>query len=147
MMFSKCEPLQPLNKQITELNNKTTLSCYLSNVRFKLNRKKAEYISYWCQTNEIDMIFLTETGFDPDRPAYFDIKGYEIISVANKKHMNLIIDRISNECGGSMILWNKNSRTGLKKPKEIVIENTNSWFQICGARLESNPGEATLIAL
>ena len=97
--------------------------------------------------NEIDMIFLTETGIDPDRPAYFDIKGYEIISVANKKHMNLSIDRISNECGGSMILWNKNSRTGLKKPKEIVIENTNTWFQICGARLESNPGEATLIAL
>ena len=85
MMFSKCEPLSPLNKPKIRPNDKTTLSCYLSNVRFKLNKKKAEYISYWCQANEIDIIFLTETGFDPDRPAYFDIKGYEIISVANKK--------------------------------------------------------------
>ena len=147
MMFSKCEPLSPLNKPKIRPNDKTTLSCYLSNVRFKLNKKKAEYISYWCQANEIDIIFLTETGFDPDRPAYFDIKGYEIISVANKKHMNMTIDRISNECGGSMILWNKNSRTRLEKPKEIVIENTNTWFQICGARFESNSREATLIAL
>ena len=122
MMHSKCEPLPPLNEHNNEPKNKTTLSCYLANVRFKLNKKKAEYISYWCQNNETDVIFLTETGFDPDKPAYFEIKGYEKIAVADKKHMNSSIDRISNECGGSMILWNTNSKTGLKKPTQDLLQ-------------------------
>ena len=149
MMHSKCQP--PPNPSSSaganNLKNTPTLTCYLSNVRFKLNKKKAEYISSWCQYNDTDIIFLTETGFDPDKPAYFDIKGYEKIAVANKKHMNLSINRLSNECGGSMILWNTKSKSGLKRPTEIIIENSNSWFQICGARFESNPREATLIAL
>ena len=148
MMHQKCPTLNSLSSQDTNKpKNQLPLSCYLSNVRFKLNKKKAEYISAWCQHSEIDIIFLTETGVDPDKPVYFEIKGFEKVAVANKKHMNSTINRLSNECGGSMILWKTNSKSGLKKPTEIIIENSNSWFQMCGAKFESGPHYSTLIAI
>ena len=118
------------------MNSTSTLNCYLSNVNHSLNKKKAEYISGLCQNNEIDIIFLNETGVDPNKSIYQEIKGYKIIAAAHKMHKNESKKGYSSECGGSMIYWTLKYNGTVKEPSEIIIKNKNSWFQICRARIE-----------
>ena len=128
-MFTKSTPKSTTSNSKSTTNNNInftqTLNCYLSNVNHSLNRKKAEYISGLCQNNEIDIIFLNETGVDPTKSIHQEIKGYKIIAAAHKMHKNESKKGYSYECGGSMIYWTLKYDGMVKEPSEIIIKNKN----------------------